>query len=97
MRVLVISQPGPVPASPEAMAGLLGAFKDWRDRWRSKMEMFEFFAGGGGGWGVFNLADEVELSQAMMEYPFTPFSMIQTHLTINGDEAMARMIAVMGG
>lgn len=96
MRTLVISQPGPTPAPPEAFVGLLEAFKGWRDRWRSKMEIFEFFADGNGGWAVVNTTDEVELSQLMMEYPLAPFSVISSHLTIDGDEAMSRLMETAG-
>ena len=85
------------------MLGLLEAFADWRYRWRSKMDAFEFFAGRGGGWGLFNM-DEKELSQAMMEFPFAPFSTIAVHPTVDGDDALARltnttkqMLAAMGG
>jgi len=39
----------------------------------SEMESFEFFAGRGGGRGVFNTKDEEELSQMAMEFPYAPF------------------------
>jgi hypothetical protein len=104
MRTLVIAEAGPVSPPPEATLMILEAFKAWRDKWRSKMEMFEFFAGRGGGWGVLNTADEVELSQMMNEFPLAPFSVVQVHPTVNGDEALARatetvkeMMAAMGG
>ena len=41
------------------------SFNAWREKWRPKMEMFEFFAAGAGGWGVINASDEKELSQMM--------------------------------
>ncbi|HKY76556.1 MAG TPA: hypothetical protein VJS45_10460 [Acidimicrobiia bacterium] len=90
MRALVIVDPGPASPPPEFMPARLEAFAGWRDRWRPKMESFEFFAGRGGGWGVFN-ADEVELSQAMMEFPFAPFSTIGVHPTVDGDDALSRL------
>ena len=103
MRALVIVEPGPASPPPEIMPVLLEAFAGWRDRWRPKMEAFEFFAGRGGGWGLLN-ADEVELSQAMMEFPFAPFSTIQVHPTVDGDDGLARltqttkeMLAVLSG
>jgi hypothetical protein len=102
MRTLVLVEPGPVSPPPEQMVDMLEGFAAWRERWRAKMELFEFFAGRGGGWGVFN-TDEVELIQAMMEFPFAPFSIIQVHPTVDGDDALARltqttkeMIAQMG-
>jgi hypothetical protein len=90
MRALVIVEPGPVGPPPDQLLGLLQAFAAWRDKWRGRMEMFEFFAGRGGGWGLFD-ADDLELSQAMMEFPFTPFSSIQVHPTVDGDDALARL------
>jgi hypothetical protein len=75
------------------MGGLLQAFKGWREKWRPKMESFEFFAMGGGGWGVINTTDEKELSQAMMEYPFAPFSVTEALPTVDGDDALDRLIA----
>jgi muconolactone delta-isomerase len=104
MRTLVIVETGPVGPPPEALLPIIDAFKAWRERWRSKMEVFEFFAGRGGGWAVFNTTDEEELSQIMMEFPFAPFALIQVHPTANGDKAMGRlrettaaMLAAMGG
>jgi muconolactone delta-isomerase len=94
MRALVLVEPGPIGPPPEAMLGVLAAFAAWRDRWRPKMESFEFFAGRGGGWGVFD-ADETELSQAMMEFPFAPFSNIAVHPTVDGDEALVRLTETM--
>jgi hypothetical protein len=73
------------------LPGLLQAFKGWREKWRPKMEAFEFFAVGAGGWGVINVADEVEASQVMMEYPFAPFSANELLPTVNGDEALDRL------
>ena len=93
MRTLIIVEPGPVGPPPEALLGILDAFRGWREKWRPKMEAFEFFAGRGGGWGLFNTADEEELSQAMMEFPFAPFSSIQVHPTVNGDRALERVRA----
>jgi hypothetical protein len=94
MRAPVIVQPGPATPPPEAMLALLEAFADWRNRWRSKMEAFEFFAGRTGGWAVFN-GDETELSQAMMEFPFALYSTIQVHPTVDGDDGLARLTQTM--
>ena len=68
MRTLAISK-NSTPPPLEAVGGLLQAFQAWRDRWRPKMEAFECFASGAGGWGVLNTEDEVELSRAMQESP----------------------------
>lgn len=102
MRILVLVEPGPVSPPPDMLLGVLEAFRQWRLRWGPKMESFEYFAGRAGGWGVFD-CDEFELSQAMMEFPFTPFSQISVHPTVEGDDALARqtqaakeMLAAMG-
>ena len=104
MRTLMIVEPGAVPIPPDALLGVLEAFRAWRERWRHKMESFEFFAGRGGGWGVFNTDDETELSQIEFEFPLAPFSVIHVYPTVNGDDALARltetfkqMRAAMGG
>jgi hypothetical protein len=73
------------------MPALIGAFKAWREKWRSKMEMFEFFSAGAGGWGVLNAADDRELSQIMLEYPFQAFSANELIPTVNGDDALQRL------
>jgi hypothetical protein len=95
MRTLILSRQGSTPPPPEMMPGLLQAFKAWRAKWRPKMESFEFFAAGVGGWGVLNTADEKELSQAMMEFPFLPFSNTEALPTIDGDEGLERLIETM--
>jgi hypothetical protein len=41
---------------------------------------------------VENNLDEKELSQAMMEYPFAPFSVTEALPTVDGDEALDRVI-----
>ena len=93
MRALVIVEPGPIGPPPDMLLGVIEAFKGWRDRWRPKMEAFEFFPEGGG-WGVLNCSD-VEVSQAMMEFPFAPFSKITVRITVDGDDALTRMAATM--
>ena len=92
MRVLVLSRNTTTQPAPEMMPGLFQAFKAWRAKWRSKMEMFEFFSGGGGGWGVINAADDRELSQIMIEYPFAGYSTNELIPTVDGDDALERSI-----
>jgi hypothetical protein len=90
MRALVLVEPGETPVPPDMLLGLLEAFAAWRDRWRPKMECFEFFSRPRAGWAVFN-AEEAELSQALMELPLSPFSMVQVHPTVDGDDALRRL------
>ena len=65
------------------------------------MEAFEFFAGGGGGFGVFNVPDEATLNQIFIEYPFSPFSTIEFRPVLDGDTALrqwqAAVQAMTGG
>lgn len=94
MRTLIVSEPGTLPPSPEAVPLLVEAFAAWRERWRPKMESFEFFVAGGG-WAVLNTTDETELSQCIMEYPFGPYSAVSARPTVNGDEALVRLTQTM--
>ena len=89
MRALVLVEPlFPIP--PEMFPGLLDAFADWRERHRQSMESFEFFVGGGGGFAVVNVPDEVTLNRMMVEYPFTPYSDIKVRPVLDGDTALAQ-------
>lgn len=104
MRVCILVEPGAVPPPPEMMPKMLAGFVEWREKWRSKMEVFAFWAGRGGGMAIVNAADEVELSQMMMEWPFAPISQIEVRPICDGDDALRRlgktmqeMAAKMGG
>jgi|SRR3989304_8720008 len=94
MRVLVISRPKhAIP--PEQMPGLVDAFAAWRERYRAKMEVFEFFAGAGGGFGILNADSEIELNQIMLEYPFSFASELEIRAIVNGDTALGQLQAAM--
>src|SRR5436190_1615094 len=95
MRTFILSRPGPTPPPPEMMPALLQAFKAWRGRWRPKMENFEFFRCRRRWLGSPQYSRRKELSQAMMEYPFAPFSVIEALPTVDGDEALDRVIQTM--
>jgi hypothetical protein len=62
MRVLVLVEPR-FPIPPEMFPSLLDGFAAWREQYRNSMESFEFFAGGGGGFGVINAPDEASLNR----------------------------------
>jgi hypothetical protein len=94
MRILVISRPQ-FPFPPEQLPGLIAAFAAWRARYRSVMESFDFFAGGGGGFGVVNAPDEVTFNQMMLEYPFGPLSELEIRPVISGDKALAQWEAAI--
>lgn len=91
MRCLVLSQPGPMPPPSDQMPRLVDAFVAWRDKYRAKMEAFEFFAGRPGGFGIVNVRDEAELSQIMMEFPWAPFSEIKIDLIVSGDTGLKQL------
>ena len=68
MRAMVITRPQSPPPL-DLLPALFDGFAEWRERYRDRMESFEFFAGGGGGFGVVNVADEATLNQMMVENP----------------------------
>jgi hypothetical protein len=94
MRVLVLVEPR-FPIPPEMFPVLLDGFAAWRERYRQSMESFEFFAGGGGGFGVINTPDEASLNRMMVEYPFTPFSEITVRPILDGNIALRQWRVVM--
>ena len=99
MRVLVLVRPRhfvPRDQFPSLMQG----FADWRGRHRERMEVFEFFAGGGGGVAIVNVPDEATLQQLIIEYPFAPFSEFEVRPILDGDTALQQWQAAlqaMGG
>ena len=94
MRVFVLVEPK-FFIPPEMFPTLLDGFAAWRDAHRGVMEVFEFFAGGGGGFGILNVPDEATLNRIMVQYPFTPFSEITTRPILNGDAALGQWREIM--
>ena len=94
MRVFILVEPK-FFVPPDMFPDLLEGFANWRERYKDRMESFEFFAGGGGGFGVLNVADEATLNQIMIEYPFTPFSELTSHPILDGDTALNQWRQVM--
>ena len=87
MRVFIMVTPQ-FPIPPEQFPALLEGFAAWRERYRGQMEAFEFFAGGGGGFGIVNVADERALTQMVLEYPFTIYSTMDVRPILDGDTAL---------
>jgi hypothetical protein len=54
------------------------------------MESFEFFVDGDGGVGVVNVADEHELQQMMIEYPFSFVDNVELRIVVDGDLSLER-------
>lgn len=94
LRVFVLVEPK-FFVPPEMFPTLLDGFAAWRDANRENMEAFEFFAGGGGGFGVLNVSDEAALNRIMVQYPFTPFSEITVRPILEGDTALEQWREIM--
>ena len=90
MRVLVLDRGSKFPVPPEQLAPMLDAFAEWRERHRAKMESFEFFVEGGG-FGVVDVADEKELNQMMLEFPFAFVDEIEVRPVVDGDVALGQL------
>ena len=100
MKVLVTARPK-FPIPPDQFGALTQGFVAWRERYRPKMESFYFFAGKGGGCGILDAADEAELSQIMLEWPFAFFSEIDIEPVVDGvvglKQLQAAVQAMAGG
>jgi len=87
MRFVAIVRPK-VPIPPEQLGGVLEGFAQWRERYRDNLEVFEFFAGGGGGFGICDVPDVETLNQLMVDNPINFFSDVEIRPTISGDVAL---------
>jgi len=95
MRVFVLVEPK-FFAPPEVFPTLMDGFAAWRDAHRERMEAFEFFAGGGGGFGIFNVPDEATLNRIMVQYPLTPYSELTVRPILDGDTALGQWREILG-
>jgi len=94
MRVFVLVEPK-FFAPPEVFPTLMDGFAAWREAHRERMEAFEFFAGGGGGFGIFNVPDEAALNRIMVQYPLTPYSELTVRPILDGDTALGQWREIM--
>jgi len=94
MRVLLISKDKHL-VPPEQLLPLIQRFVEWRKKYHSNMECFEFFAVGNGGFGIINVPDETALHQMMIEYPFVDLGENEIYPILDGDQALARIQAVL--
>ena len=99
MRYAVIVRPK-FKIPPEQVGMVIEGFAQWRERYRDHFEVFEFFAGGGGGFGIVDFDDAESFNRMMFENPINWFADIEVHPTIAGDialgqwrEAAAQMMA----
>ena len=86
MRVVVISRPKH-QLKPEEMPMLYQGFSAWRERYRDQMESFEFFLGGGG-FGIVDVDDPVELNQMLLENPILFVGETEVTPILDGDVAL---------
>jgi hypothetical protein len=93
MRAFVMVEPK-FFTPEEIFPALLEGFVAWREANREHMETFEFFAGGGGGFGIFN-GDEATLNRIMVQYPFFPYSQITVRPILDGDTALRQLREIM--
>jgi hypothetical protein len=89
MRFMVVIHPQ-FPIPPEMLPAMIDGFTDWWGQYRDRWEAAGFFAGENGGGGVCNVADEVEFHRMIMEWPFTPFSEIESHSLVDVDTALTQ-------
>ena len=94
MRVFVLVEPK-FFIPPGMFPTLLDGFAAWREAQRESMEAFEFFAGGGGGFGILDVPEEATLNRIMVRYPFTPFSEITIRPILDGDTALGQWREIM--
>ena len=94
MRTFVLVEPK-FFTPPEIFPTLLEGFVVWREANREHMESFEFFAGGGGGFGILNVPDEATLNRIMVQYPFFPYSEIAVRPILDGDTALEQWREIM--
>jgi len=87
MRFAVIVRPK-FPIPPEQVGMVIEGFAQWREKYRGNLEVFEFFAGGGGGFGIASFDNVESLNQMMLENPINFFSDVEVHPTIVGDVAL---------
>ena len=80
---------------PEQLPSIMERFAEWRERYRDHMESFEFYAGGGGGFMVIDVSNEVELNQMMSKYPFMAYLDVDIHPIIDGDTGLNQWWQVM--
>ena len=99
MRFAVIVRPK-FPIPPEQVGMVIEGFAQWRERYRDHFEVFEFFAGQGGGFGIVDFPDAESFNQMMFENPVNFFADVEVHPTLDGDvgikqwrETTARMMA----
>src|SRR5262245_23538916 len=86
MRALVIGTPK-FQIPPDQLPAVAEGALSWYERHQDKFEAFGTFPGGGG-FGVVEVADEVELNQLIIEMPFSWFSEVEVRSFVPGAEGL---------
>jgi hypothetical protein len=86
MRALVIGTPK-FQIPPDQLPAVVDGAISWYERHQDKFESFGTFPGGGG-FGVVEVADEIELNQLIIEMPFSWFSDVEVRLFVPGVEGL---------
>ena len=86
MQALVIGLPK-FQIPPDQLPSIAQGAIDWYERHQDKFSAFGTFPGGGG-FGVVEVADEVELNQLVLEMPFSPFSDVEVRLFVDGAQGL---------
>jgi muconolactone delta-isomerase len=89
MRFLVMASQGSVQPPPEALAGILSAFKDWMHERMSagKVEAVFSYAEGGGGCGIVNVTSHEELNEMLVSAPLAPFTNYEVRALADFDQS----------
>lgn len=95
MRFMLVIRPQ-FPIAPDIFPALIEGFVEWWDRYRGSFESAGFFAGGSGGGGICNVADEIELNRMMLEWPFSQFNHIDVYPLLDMDVALDQWRTMMG-
>jgi hypothetical protein len=93
MRFLVVGLPrSPVP--PEQLSDVVAAEPQWYERHRDKIEVYGWFAGGGG-FAIVNVEDDVTLNELVVQHPFLPFSEVQVRAFVDHDTGLRQLEEVV--
>ncbi len=96
MRFMFLARPQ-LALPPEMVPQIVEGFASWWDRYRDRWETGGFFAGGGGGVAICNVADEVEFHRMILEWPLTPYTQIETRALVDVDAALTQWREVLAG
>jgi hypothetical protein len=86
MRCAIIYRPQN-PPPPEIMPELMQRMGGWLNEYGGRLEFTEFFVGGGG-FGVLDVDDSIELHRIIAAHPFTPYADVEIRPVVEPGAAM---------